>query len=149
MKRKYISYLVLPVMAFALLGVGTASAHGWFGMGSSATPEQMAQAQVSIFQQQANLLGVSVDEVKTAWAQGKSLQAQATEKGITQEQLKQKMQDARKQQIKTQLQALVTQGVITQAQADQRAAFIDQQIQNKQNGRIGRGMGHRMMGFGF
>ena len=142
MKKKIFSYAVLPVMAFALLGVSQASAHGWFGMGSSATPEQTAQRQNDMFQQQANLLGASVDEVKNAWAQGKTMQQLATEKGISAEQLQQKMQDAAKAKMKEHLQTLVSQGVITQAQADQRQTFMEQKMQNgKFGGKHGMMMG--------
>jgi hypothetical protein len=146
MKRKLFYYAILPVMAFTLIGAGTASAHGFFGFGmNKGTPDEIAQHQTEIFTQQASLLGISTDEIKAAWAQGKSLQTLAQEKGINQEQLQQKMTDLRKQQLKAHLQILVEKGVITQAQADQRAAFIDQQIQNKpgkgHHHGLGRGFG--------
>ena len=134
-----------------LLGVNAASAHGMFGgfgnLGSTLTPDEIATKQQAMFQNEANLLGVSVDEVKAAWAAGKSLVQLAADKGITQAQLQQKLKDSRVAQLKSQLQALVTKGVITQAQADQRLQFIQNQqakIGSKINGRRGRGMG--MMG---
>ena len=68
-----------------------------------------------------------MDEVKAAWAQGKTLFDLATAHNITKEQLAQKMKGERAGDIKTQLQALVTQGVITQAQADSRLAFMQAQ----------------------
>lgn len=148
MKNKLLPYVILPLMAIVLIGAGTASAHGWFGMGRSATPQETAQAHTTMFQQQADLLGISVDEAKNAWAQGKNLRQLAQEKGISQDQLQQKMLDLRKQQMKHHLQDLVSQGVITQSQADQRSAYIDQQTQ--QNGKgSGRGHGRGMMGMGF
>jgi hypothetical protein len=147
MKKKYIMYAVLPVMAFAVVGISTASAHGMFGFGlNKATPEQIAQSQTDMFTQQANLLGISVDEVKSAWASGKSLNDLAKEKGITQDQLRQKMQDLRQQQMKSYLQTLVDKGVITQAQADSRLSFV----QTNQSGKLGKGMRHGFgMGMGF
>lgn len=69
-------------------------------------------------------MGIPVDEVKAAWAQGKNLFDVAATHGITKEQLAQKMKDQRIAEIKTQLQTLVTQGVITQTQADQRLTLI-------------------------
>ncbi len=141
MKKKYLSLAVIPALALVLLGAGQASAHGWFGMGNNATPDEIAQSQQSMFQKEADLLGVSVDDVKNAWAQGKTLQQLAQEKGISQDQLKQKLADARKQQMSDHLKTLVDKGVITQAQADQRLQFMQQQAQNKNNAMSGKGMG--------
>lgn len=145
-KKRYFAYAVLPVMALALMGAGTVSAHGWFGgpFGvTNATPQEVAQRQNEMFTQKANLLGMSVDEVKSAWAQGKTLQQLAEEKGITQDQLQEKMRELRQQQIKERLQTLVEQGVITQTQADQRLQFMQRQMENNAMGKAFRhGLGH-------
>ncbi len=146
MKKKLAAYAILPVLALATLGASTASAHGWFGFGQAQTPEQVAQVHTQMFQQQADLLGVSVEDIKNAWAQGKTLEDLATEKGITLEQLRQKMQEQRQAHIKTQLQQLVSQGVITQAQADQRLQVMQTQ---GANGKMGKGFGRGMHGMGF
>lgn len=151
MKRKYVMYAMIPAIALAITAGGVASAHGMFGFGglSNLTPDQIATNQQNMFQREATLLGISVDDVKTAWAAGKSFQQLATDHGITADQLRQKMLDQRKQDMKTVLATLVTKGVITQAQADQRSAFIDQMTIQTNNGRsFGRhGMGMGMMGF--
>lgn len=147
MKKRLLAYSSITLAAAALLlGVNYVSAHGFYGFfgGSTATPEQIASRQQTAFQNEAALLGISVDEVKNAWAEGKTLQQLAQDHGITADQLQQKLKDYSLQQIKDQLQTLVSQGVITQAQADQRLQFI----QNNQN-KTGK-MGHRgggMMGF--
>jgi hypothetical protein len=158
MKKKYLVYALVPAFAVALAVGGAALARGMFGFGmSNLTPEQIASNQNNMFQREANLLGVSVDEVKNAWAAGKTFQQLATEKGITAAQLQQKMIDQRKQDVKNYLSTLVSQGVITQAQADQRSQFIDQmssstskfrRVGPKTFGRHGMGMGMGM-GFGF
>lgn len=138
--KKYLKYAILPTMALALIGAGVASAHGFF-WGNIQDPQAFAQSQTQMFQKQADLLGISVDELKNDWAQGKTFQQIAQEKGITQDQLKTKMQDLMKQKMKDDLQVLVQQGVITQAQADQRLQYL----QNRpQDGNRGRGM---MRGF--
>jgi len=129
-------------ISLSLLGAGVASAHGLFGFGSQATPEQIAQAQTNRFTQEASLLGISVDDVKNAWAKGETLQQLATEHGITTGQLQQKLKDAALQRMKDNLQTLVTQGVITQAQADARLQFMQTQSQNNSS----KGFGHRGMG---
>ncbi len=140
MKKKYLIYTILPVMAFAVLGAGIASAHGWwFGGLGNISPDEIANRQQTMFQNEAQILGISVDEIKNAWAEGKSLKQLAEERGISQEQLQAKMKEVRLQQIKSQLQTLVEKGVITQGQADKRLQFMQNQPANGKHGR-GRGM---------
>lgn len=143
-KRKYLSYIAVSALALAFIGVGTVSAHGLvrgFGAGAgspfipvmsgpNSNPEQMAEAQNNRFTQQAALLEISVDEVKQAWAEGKTLQDVATARGITAEQLKEQIEAARNETMKKHLDALVQQGVITQAQADLRQDFVQKQSDN-------------------
>jgi len=141
---------MVPVVALGLMGASLASAHGWYGGfgANKATPEEIATRQTDMFQHQADLLGVSVEEVKAAWAEGKTLKDVADAHGITQEQIQQKMQDQRKQAMQDYFTTLVNQGVITQAQADQRMQFMNTQAQNGK-GRFGRGMMHHGFGMGF
>lgn len=146
MSKKLLVYAALPVLGLGLLGMtGVASAHGFggfgFGMFGNATPDQIASRQDTMFQQQASLLGISVDDVKAAWAKGVSFTQLAQDHGITQDQLKQRTKDASLAQLKANLQALVDRGVITQTQADARLAFMQTQTANGK----GKGRGHGMM----
>ena len=144
MKKKLLAYGTLAALGFGILGVGTASAYGFFG--ATFTPDQIASRQQAMFQNEAALLGIGVEDMKNAWAKGKSLKQVAEERGITKDQLAQKMKDARAAQLKTQLQALVDKGIITQAQMNQRLNFL-QNLPNKKGGMKGmQGFGH---GFGF
>ena len=129
--KKLAVYALLP--ALGLLGTaGVASAHG-FGMGGlgGGTPEEFAVRQQTLFAEGASLLGVSVDEIKVAWAKGQNLQDLAIAKGITKDQLMQKMKDRRIAEHKANLQALVTRGVITQGQADSRLTFMQTMADKK------------------
>lgn len=141
-------YAALPVVGLGLVGAaGVASANGFLGTGmmqsQSLTSDQIATMQQNMFQQWATLLGINVEDVKNGWAQGKNLAQIAADHNITGTQLQQKMKDARLQQMKNQLQALVSQGILTQAQADQRLQYI----QNNPKGlgktglQMSRGMG--------
>lgn len=142
MKKKLFAYAAIPALALALTGAGIASAHGFTGSGlAQKDPAQFAQNQQDRFNQEASLLGISVDDVKAAWAKGETLQQLAQEHNITADQLKQKMRDQRQQQIKTSLQVLVDKGIITQAQADTRLQAIQTQMQNNQGKGFGRHMG--------
>lgn len=143
MKKKYLIYTILPVMAFAVLGAGIASACGWFGGIGNLSSDEIATRQQTMFQNEAQILGISVDEVKAAWAEGKTVQQIMQEKGITQEQVQARMRDLQTQQMKTYLQALVDKGVITQTQSDKRFQVMQNQLQN---GKMGKGL---RMGMGF
>ena len=128
MKKKFIRYAILPVMALTLLSAGVVSAHGWFGFGS-ATPEEIAARQESMFEKKADILSLSVDQVKTFWAQGKTFQEIAAESGLTKEELRERMKESKKARLQEKLQTLVDQGVIDQTQADQRLQVISERIE--------------------
>lgn len=140
---------VVGALSIAALGVMSASAMGFGGkmMGSNLSADEIATRQTSMFTQQASLIGATVDEVKNAWAEGKSFQALATEKGVTKEQLQAKMQAQRVIEMKSHLSTLVSKGVITQAQADKRLATMQTKATNTKGGM--HGMRGGMGGFGF
>lgn len=147
MKNKLLLYAIFPVIGLGLLGFNAANAHGLFGgFGGVAnmTPDQIVDRQQNMFQNEANLLGISVDDIKNGWAEGKTLLQIAQDRGITKEVLQQKMEDAQTAQLKSQLQTLVDKGVITQAQADKRMQFVNQQFST---GKYHKGF-FRGMGFG-
>jgi hypothetical protein len=124
---------VLGLLGLMALGVASVSAIGFSGV-STVTPEEIATRQTSMFQKQATMLGATVDEVKNAWAEGKDMRTLAKEKGITEDQLQAKMKAVRGEQMKTHIIALVSSGVITQAQADKRLAFMQTRSTNKKAG---------------
>lgn len=144
MKSKYlVPALAIPALALTLWGASAVSAHG--GWGGNISQEEVVKHQQTMFESQANLLGVNVSEVKDAWAQGKGLKELATEKGISEADLKTKLQAERKKQHEQHLKALVDAGVITQAQADQRLQFMEKKhAEMKEKGSRGEGMGKRM-----
>lgn len=138
MNRKQLTRLALiPATAAFFLSVSSASA---MMMGPNLTPDEIATQQTQMFQKQADLLGISVDEVKAAWAEGKDFRTLAKEKGITDATLKAKMQASMIDQKKAELAVLVSKGVITQAQSDARLAVITKQITD------GKGKGRGMFG---
>lgn len=127
-------YLLATVPALALVGLVAATSvsaaspqgmgvggFGGRGMGGGfhmgiGDPDRFVERLTS----EATMLGISVDEMKSYWSQGKNIQDIAKEKGITTEQLKAKMEAAQETKIKTELKNLVDKGIITQAQADAR-----------------------------
>ena len=164
MKKRTLFMYVLPVVGLSLLGsAAVASAQGFGGFGDrgfgmkmvfnkDVSPDEVASMHAQMFEKQASLLGISVNEVKAAWASGKSLPELAKEKGISVETLRAKMEAEHKAQMKTHLAALVSKGVITQAQADERQKFMETMphggmLKLKQKGGNVRVM-HQGMGFG-
>lgn len=139
---RYLAYSVIPIAALALFVTNTASAHGW-GWGKNLDPQETAQRQQEMFQEQADLLGTSVDKVKDSWAKGQTLADLADELGISESDLQAKIKSNHLSQLKSNLQTLVTQGVITQTQADQRYDFMANQIGNEAPGKH---MGRMMFG---
>jgi len=150
-KKQLLAYsLVFPLLGAGLLSANSALAYGGMGMfgteqGSTLSPSEFASRHATMFENEAKLLGVSVDEVKNAWAIGKSMKELAEEKGITAEQLKAKIQALQLTQMKSHLTSLVSQGVITEAQANQRLQFAT--TQGERGGKRG-GRGHGGMGMG-
>jgi len=144
MKKKVLTATILSVAALALVGGGTAYAHGWFGFMSGTTPEEFVQKQQNIFQQQADILGINIDAVKNGWTRGQSLQEIAEANGISESDLQAKFEEAATLKISERLQALVDQGVITQSQANQRLQFEERSIDSGN----GMGFGKYMMGYG-
>ena len=140
MRKKY---LLIPAFAVvALLGGSVVFAKGGFGglgfggMGKM-DPATMGQRFDDHMSEQANVLGISASEMKGYWAQGRNISEIAREKGITQEQLMEKMKAARDAQMKEMLQTLVSQGKITQTQADVRLKFMQDKMK-KMGGKKGR-----------
>lgn len=150
MKLTLTKKALLGVATLSAAGALSASAMGMPGMGKNLSADELATKQTSMFQEQANLIGASLEEVKNAWAEGKNFMTLAKEKGVTEEQLQTKMKAKRDETMKTQLQNLVSKGVITQAQADKRIATMQTKLAEKGNGKpMGHGMKGMMGGFGF
>lgn len=147
MKNKLVVYGLIPVaLGVGLIGANVASAHGLgFGFGKALSADEIATRQTEMFQSEADILGVSVDDVKGAWAKGETMQQLMQEKGISETTVQQKMKDLRTSQMKTELQALVDKGVITQAQMDSRLQYMQTAQDSPGRG----GMGPGMRGFGF
>lgn len=138
---------MLPLMSFAVLGTGIASAHGWFGGFGNLSSDEIAARQQTMFQNEAQILGISIEEVKQAWAEGKTLKQIMEGKGLSEEEVQTRMKEVQLQQMKSHLQVLVDKGVITQEQADKRLQIMQERLQN---GKMGRGFSKSFgMGFGW
>ncbi len=140
MKKKQILVAsMLGLATLGLVGVGSASAFGG-GMGrGGSTPEERATNFEAMFVEKASILGMSVQDLKTAWSEGKTIKQLAADRGISEATLQAKMQELRKAQMKADLQALVDKGVLTQAQADSRLKVMEANQAKNIGGKEGRG----------
>ena len=148
--KKIISYVGLGALAFAFYFGFSTQASAF--MGGSMTIEDRAVVQQTMFEEHAKILGISIDEIKNAWAQGQSFMELAKSKGFSQETIREKMKISGQEKMKAQLDYLVSKGIITQDQADKRLAFMKNKIE-KMGDKAGEGKGkkaHNMMrGLGF
>src|SRR3989344_4504161 len=119
MKKYLIITSILGAAGVTIIGIQSASAMGGgmfgFGFNNSVTPEQVAERHQAMFQEQATLLGLTIDEVKNAWADGKTMKELMAEKNISAEQVQAKMKALHLTQLKANLKTLVEKGIITQA----------------------------------
>lgn len=144
-KKTFLKSALIPSIGLAVLTISSASAMSFGSMNMPAlSADEIATRQTQMFQEQATMLGLSIDDIKAAWASGKDLKTLATEKGISMDTVKQKMEAKRLEAQKAILSTLVTKGVITQAQADQRLATM---TAKKAKGEKGEGK-HGGHGFG-
>lgn len=144
-KKTFLKSALIPSIGLAVLTISSASAMSFGSMNMpTLSADEIATRQTQMFQEQATMLGLSIDDIKAAWASGKDLKTLATEKGISMDTVKQKMEAKRLEAQKATLSTLVTKGVITQAQADQRLATM---TAKKAKGEKGEGK-HGGRGFG-
>lgn len=128
--------LVIPALAVAgAIAVNSVSAAGprGFGGGMGVPGGGMHMIEfgdtehfVERLTDEAELLGISLNDMKQYWSEGKGVKEIAEEKGISEEDLKTKMEAAAEAKMKAHLDELVEEGVITQAQANSRLEFMKQ-----------------------
>ncbi len=129
--KKFLIAALLAIGIFSLVGVSIVSAQGWFKGGLNLDPEQIVQRQNQMFKNRAELLGISIDQIKEYWAQGKNMQEIIEELGVNKEELGEKIEQVCQGRIQERLQILVSNRVITQEQADQRLQALGEQSEKR------------------
>lgn len=132
MKHKVLLSFIPALGLVGVLGASAAYGRG-FGGFRNLTPDEIVSQQQTMFQKEAGILGIGVDDVKNAWAEGKTLWQIAEEKGISQEQLNARIKESQIKELKLRLQTLADKGVISQAQADKRLQAMQKKIDNKKS----------------
>lgn len=138
MKKKLL-ILSLALGIIGLAGANLVSAQGWFGERGNADSQERTERQEIRIEQKAEMLDISVDELKTKLATGQTSCAIAEEAGIDKETLREKMREARQERLQNRLQFLVEDGRITQEQADERLETMGERLANDDFGhRVGK-----------
>lgn len=132
-KIKKILLVTVPALALVLASASLASAHGPFG-GWMEKSGDIADH----FAHQAQMFGLSVDQVKNAWAEGKTMADLIDEYNLDEDAFRTKMQAERHAQVEARLAEMVSAGVITQAQADTRLTWM---AEREADGDFGPGQG--------
>jgi hypothetical protein len=108
-------------------GPGGGAGVGFGGGFATISPSDYATNQATEFQNEASALGLSASIVTDGWAKGESIMQIATDNGIGTSTLQSDLKTYQQSQLTAQLQALVTNGTITQDQMNTRLAFEEQQ----------------------
>ena len=124
--KKKMSIVIAGLLA-ALLVVGVIGATGAFAQGSATTllhgrgpgggGRGFGLGQVEL-EAAAKVLGMTVDELSTALQSGKTLEQVATDKGVDIQKVKDAIQAAHATEVRDRIQQALTDGTITQANAD-------------------------------
>ncbi len=127
MKHKL--FILLPVVALLVAGVTpvlaktVASRQSQIHVARLAHPDD-AQRDTQL----AVILGITADDLKTRLAAGKTPEQIAADLGMSQSDMQKRMQDAMLADLKTKLASEVTNGKITQAQADAKLVQVQTDI---------------------
>lgn len=118
--KVYIILAALPVLLVSVLALSFVSAHGWFGMSKGDGAEHKGM----MFEQKAEFLGMSVEEMKDMWTEGKNFHEMKEESGFVKGEFKMHMKEGMEERMAEHLQSLVDDGVITQEQADEKSQIM-------------------------
>jgi len=149
MKKVLLSFLV-GAFAFTLVGVGVVAAEDLANPDNNApawgqhkmkrgqfmknrpelSEEEIAARKEQKLQHGAEMLGISVDELKAKIESGMKFREIAEEAGITKEDMQAKMKEHAKIRMTERLNQLVADGEITQEQADKRLEQMQQLIED-------------------
>ncbi len=129
---KYKKYLVIPVLAFSLVGVNSALAQkNTLSSGRGKTSLTTKQMKTKRLEQQAEILRISADDLKARLSQGKTIQEIASDLNITSADLRLRFIAAQINRLKTHLETQVKKGNLTQAQADTKLKNAEQKMSTK------------------
>ncbi|MDP2946476.1 MAG: hypothetical protein Q8N88_00015 [Nanoarchaeota archaeon] len=105
-------------------------------------PDEYARKQEAMFGQMAEIMGINVNDLKNAWAEGKPMEQIARENNINMTEVRDRAKEYMTGQAEGETQILADRGVITQEQADRRMETVQEQMQS------GKIMGGMMGGWG-
>jgi len=127
-KKILLSVLILGFLI--TVGVSSALAQGWFNGKKDIDPERIMVKKEEMFKAKADLLGISIEQLKEYWSEGKNIGEIAVEMDISEEELRSKIQESHKAKMTEHLNLLVERGRITQEQADTKFTYMQERMDN-------------------
>jgi len=134
MKKSFL-LAILAVSIFGFLMAKPAKAEAFwlrFWNGSNFDLDSWAERTNKIFENLAQILGISVEKVKNYWAEGKTIKEIMEAENIKEEDVQKRIQERELAQLKERLQKLVEKGIITQEQADKRYETMKKWIEERE-----------------
>lgn len=119
MNKAIFLFLVASILAGLIIVPGQARAFGWKFLDNS-NLDTWAEKMSTMFENLAQILGISVEKVKNYWAEGKSIKEIMEAENINKEDVQKRIQQRELEQLRERLQKMVEKGIITQEQADKR-----------------------------
>ncbi len=127
--NKTLTFSILSLAALGLAVGGTVYAKGQsnhLGDTSNKVAHGGGQGYETVLTNKADILGVSVEELKEMTSNGKTFSDIAQEQGISKDELHETM----KENMQNRVNQLVSEGIITQDQADQRLERMQENLAN-------------------
>lgn len=127
-KKILLSVLILGFLV--TVGASSVLAKGWFNGKKDIDPERIMVKKEEMFKAKADLLGISIEQLKEYWSEGKNIGEIAAEMDISEEELRSKIQESHKAKMTEHLNLLVERGRITQEQADTKFTYMQERMDN-------------------
>lgn len=132
MKMRYLALAFIPAMALAV--ATNASAHGFFGAFKGMTPEEKAEHKQEMMATKAEILGVEVEVLEQAREDGVRRGELIEQLGLDKEEVRQRFKQAKIEHMQERLDHLVSEGELTQDEADQKMEKMQEHMEHGKHG---------------
>jgi hypothetical protein len=120
MNKKVLVFSLAVLTIFTAIGISSVDARGFSQNNLGFNSDQMTERRVQMIENNAELLGITVEQLENYHAEGKYMFEIAEELGLDVDNLREKIESNRQNRMKERLQDLVDDGKITQEQANER-----------------------------
>lgn len=126
MNKKVLVFSLAVLTIFTAIGISSVDARGFSQNNLGFNSDQMTERRVQMIENNAELLGITVEQLENYHAEGKYMFEIAEELGLDMDNFREKIELNRQNRMKERLQDLVDNGKITQEQANKRSENIQE-----------------------